>query len=50
MKRKQNMSIELLTWTRGYWDITWEEIVGCVWFAKKWRTGQNNFSCPVFDL
>jgi hypothetical protein len=22
----------------------------CVWFAKKWGTGQDKNSCPVFDL
>jgi hypothetical protein len=23
---------------------------GCVWYAKKWGIGQDNFSCTVFDF
>jgi len=34
----------------SYLKIKYMKDYGCVWFAKKWRTRQNNSSYPVFDL
>jgi len=33
-----------------YHRFHYKDVIGYVWFTKKWRIWQNNFSCPVFNL